>query len=225
MTTVYLIKGSSFQSGKDTIAKFIAQSYVKSPQTKVLCLRFSDKVKEWSEQMSGIKRVVVDDENYSNIVYDFTHEQKNQFLPLWNMTLGTMLQKFATEGVRDGFDELTWCKLLAMRINEEYVDSEQTIILVPDFRFDNEAAIKSMCKVGTRFVPIKITRSMNDIGDDSRDLNHSSEQELVLYPFHLHIFNDGSLEQLRLAADQIHFLHRNGISFNIANKIVCSNIY
>jgi hypothetical protein len=188
--TLLLVSANTFGAGKDTACDLIAKSIKQSTQsksTKIFCYRFADKLKEWAQQMTGIKRKILPFEHYDDIVVDFTQEQKEQYCTMWQMTLGQLLQKFATEACRDNFDELIWCKCLAQEINDQISDTKQyspdcdrLVFLIPDFRFNNEEQlidyVTSSCVVYQQ--TMRIERPLTEIYHNTRDVNHRSETEL-----------------------------------------------
>lgn len=204
-TTILLINGV-IGAGKDTSADYIAQHLKEHDKSiKVYCVRFADKLKEWAEQMSGIQRKILPYEHYNDVVVDFTHEQKETFLPLWGMTLRQLLQKFATEGCRDGFDPHIWCKLLAREVIEQIkheqsfakeVETDRVVFLVPDFRFSNEPQLIEYVKAEFDELDIEqITCHIDRPANDKEQSDHRSEKPLSIQ-FDTHINNEFGLLHL-----------------------------
>lgn len=207
-TSIILINGEA-GSGKDTLGIKIADQYScnSNDNTRVVCLRFAGRLKKWCENMSGLKMQEIRSWNrvVDNIVKDFTQEQKDIFLPLWDMTLGQMLQKFATEGCRDGFDDLIWVKMLSKEINrmiEAYNhDShniENFVIIVPDFRFLNELGLSHFISHPHKYFTTKVYRDIvTNRDNDKRDMSHRSENDLNQFNnWDLQFFNNGTLDDV-----------------------------
>jgi len=167
-------------SGKTTFCSFV-QEYLLSLKNKCELKGFADKLKDVAFILTG-KRVK-------------TQEDKNIFIPEFQMTLGQILQKLGTETMRDHFDQDVWIKALLSNIDE----NEFTII--HDVRFENEAkAIKEKKGLLIRLEgdPVAVRKN------STRDLTHSSETSLDDYEgFHEVYQNDKSLEDLKLFAKKI----------------------
>lgn len=184
--TIVLVNGNSFGAGKDTTCDFIAQHIKKKDRfIAVHCYRFADKLKKWASDMTGIDRKLMQYNHYDNLVYDFTQQQKEIYCDLWGMTLGQLLQKFATEGCRDGFDDRIWVKLLSRDICREInfaaddISTTEMVFLIPDFRFKNEESLSELIDADiARQVTIKIVREEIDPEHKSRDIDHRGETEL-----------------------------------------------
>lgn len=210
MNTIILIHGKGFGTGKDTVGRMISnQINQRNPQRKVFCFRLAEQVKLWAQNLSGMQmQTVKEDHSYNNEIIDFTHEQKETHLRLWNMTLGQMLQKLATEACRDNFDEEIWIKMTAKKIANVINNDpqEDNTFIVPDFRFINEAHIS---KFVTQITDqpcitnmIKVVREVDNYS--SRDINHRSETELDHFIDWTYVIkNDNTLTQLRYLCQTI----------------------
>ncbi len=116
-----------------------------------------------------------------------TQDGKNIYIPIFEMTLGEMIQKIGTESMRDNFDIEVWIKALFCDLNEtdDYI--------ISDCRFKNEA--KKI--TDNNGILIRINRKNNTTALQSgRDLNHASEIDLDDYKFDYVIENDGTYEEL-----------------------------
>lgn len=120
-------------SGKDTVAKIISE-YYKKLGFSVYRVAFGDNVKDVVELITGEVRTLVDETSYNLPVYDYTTDQKSKYLDEWKMTIRDILQKLATDAMRNNFDKDVWIKSTFKKIN-----SKKDIFLIPDVRFKNEA--------------------------------------------------------------------------------------
>lgn len=114
---------------------------------------------------------------FYNEVYNYTQDDKNIFLPLWDKTIGRCLQLIGTEVFRVNFDADTWVKALFSTTGAKCLERGH-ILVMPDVRFPNEAdAI--IDRGGLMF---RLEGDPLDIRKNStRDLNHLSETSLDDY--------------------------------------------
>ena len=177
-----------------------------NPEALSYRIAFSYKLKQLVSCLVNMKMEIVHDKNYSSWYYDFTQEQNETFLPLWNMTLGRMLQLFATEALRDNFDEDIWVKALAQIIVDNhmrYKESRDTYLFIPDWRFPNEIKLKQYIKeliadsdLRVECCYVKVHRKIDvDEQKGGREIEHSSENSLGDANCSL-IDNNGTLEEL-----------------------------
>lgn len=151
--------------------------------------RFASAVKENIGNITGEPLHIVDAENYHNTVYDFTREQKGKFLSKWDMTLGRMLQIYATEGVRNTLHVNAWIYALEAEL-EKSQEASNVVHIITDLRFGDESKwIKN--HGGTL---IKVFRP--EVAEKGRDAGHSSEMGLPDRLFDHVITNDKDLESL-----------------------------
>ena len=161
-------------SGKDEFAKIMAELSVIGVERHA----FADKVRDITELLTGYKMKLINKagEPFINNVYNYTQEDKNVFLPIWNKTIGQCLQQIGTEVFRYNFDPDTWVKALIGTANRCADDGY--IFVCPDCRFPNEAdAILEMGGIVIRLEgdPLNIRKN------STRDLNHPSETALDNY--------------------------------------------
>lgn len=161
------------RSGKDTTAALIIED---NPTYERRA--FADKVKQIVTTLAGVPLEWAYDEKY-----------KNEYLPVWGMTLGTMLQKVGTDALRAHFDVDVWVKATL----SDYVPTKH--IVLPDTRFPNEAQyIRD--KGG---ILVKITGDPSGQGAEStRDKTHASETALDDWTdWDYQILNNGTLLDLK----------------------------
>lgn len=184
-------------SGKDTLAGIIAKNMqlVRSvrghTKTEIYKKFFAYKLKCVVELLTGITMTMVDEITYSEPVFDYTQEQKNIYLPEYDMTLGTMLQKVGTDAIRNNIHLDSW--ILALFTDIQHTNNND-VWLITDVRFKNEA---ESVKKHNGYL-IRIDGDPMDVRKNStRDLNHISETDLDDYDkFDFTISNDGTLEDL-----------------------------
>jgi hypothetical protein len=161
------------RSGKDTLAQLLIednQTYKRRA--------FADKVKEIVTSLAGVP-----------LAWAYEEDHKNEFLPLWGMTLGNMLQQVGTNALREHFDQDVWVKATL----SDYVPTMHLVI--PDMRFPNECdAIRERGGI-----LVKITGDPSGQGATStRDKTHPSETALLGWTdWDYQIVNDGTLHDLR----------------------------
>lgn len=107
------------RSGKDTVARRLVMDY------GFYRLPFADPVKRAAQVMFGLtdEQIWIDD-------------SKETVIPYWGMTPREMFQKVGTEGGRDVFGDDLWIKRWAL----DYQSLQGKRVVVPDVRFENEAA-------------------------------------------------------------------------------------
>ena len=160
-------------SGKDTFAEFLASL----SSTPVERHAFADKLREVTELITGAKMTKMDELPFFNTVYNYTQEQKNQYLPAWDRTIGRCLQVIGTDSLRDNFDYNVWVKSLFETVGRQCIDSKH-VLVIPDVRFPNEADYI----LDQGGIVLKITGDPMDVRKNSnRDLNHISETALSDY--------------------------------------------
>ena len=154
------------KSGKDTVADII-----RSLDSSVKVVRFSDPLKQVAEVLTGIPAARWNSQNI-----------KDGMIPGWNMTGREFLQRLGTEAIRNNFDKDTWVRALFSK----YKQGDRWVIT--DCRFQNEAVWVKM--FGGKL--IRIERPGVDPTND-----HVSETELDSWKFDHTIHNNGTLEDLR----------------------------
>ena len=176
--------------GKDTLGCFIASNIRIRRRIKK---SFALKVKENVSNITGVHLGYTFTSFYDNQVFDFTRDQKNRYLDEWGMTLGEMLQRYATEACRDNICEDVWIKPLIREMR-----SSEDVYIITDLRFENEVlALKEMGAV-----LVKVIRP-NYSGDEKRDVNHKSEKGLPNEMFDHIVINDGDRVDLANKAKDI----------------------
>jgi hypothetical protein len=114
---------------------------------------------------------------FYNPVYNYTQDDKNVYIPMWNKTIGECLQLIGTELFREHFDNDTWVKALFSTKGKECIERNH-ILVVPDLRFINEA--DAILEKGG--IIIRLEGDPLDIRKNSkRNLNHISETALDDY--------------------------------------------
>jgi len=167
-----------YRSGKDTTALFIQEEFQKRGIYFEI-KSFADKLKYIVLILCGL------DKSY--------YDQKEHYVPFFNMTLGQMYQKVGTECLRNNLDPDVWIKALFV----DYTPDQNWII--SDCRFQNEA---NFIKTTDNSYVIRVNRTLNyDVG--SRDINHKSEIDLDYYDFDQIIENDGDLLNLKYKCSMI----------------------
>lgn len=182
-------------SGKDTVAKLIATNlHEKYP---VYRKSFAFKLKQIVELLSGYKMTISYSNDFIDGITDFSQEDKNVFIPMFNMTVGEMLQQIGTNVFRDHFDKQTWIKALFIGYGE--YERKNTVWVISDVRFTNEAQkVKDL-----NGILIRVNRQIEDT-TTSRDINHPSEIALDNYSeFDYTIDNNKSLQDLELETNSI----------------------
>jgi len=176
--------------GKDTVAKLLADKFNK--KIPVFKKSFAFKLKQVVEILSGYKMKTSYDNNFFDGITDFTREDKDVFIKVFNQSIGEMLQIIGTEVFRDNYDKEVWIKSLFNDYNS--YEKKNTIWIISDVRFTNEAEyVKSNDGILIRVNgdPLNIANNSN------RDINHPSETALDNYSgFDFMIENIGSLEDL-----------------------------
>lgn len=156
------------RSGKDTIAQIL---FAQHAFTRIA---FADPLKMAAQQMFGL-----------------THEQtwaeavKEQVIPHWGISPRQMFQLLGNEAVKPVFGADIWIKRWSMSYN---MLKDTDDIIVPDVRFDHEAAhIRSLGGV-----IVEVQRGIGLVGSTG---DHVSERGLSTLPEYT-IDNSGTLEEL-----------------------------
>lgn len=145
-------------SGKDTVAKYIQKTY---PEYRFVKKSFGYNVKKVCAIMSDV-----------SLQQQLSRKGKLIFLPDWNMTVGQMQQKVATELFRDKLNYDSW----VISLFSTYTEEQNWVI--SDLRFKNEAeAIKKHDGIIIRLNgdPAGLREK------DTRDPTHISETDLDDY--------------------------------------------
>lgn len=161
------------RSGKDTTAQLLIED---NPTYERRA--FADKVKQIVTCLAGVP-----------LEWAYDEERKNQYLPVWGMTLGAMLQQVGTNALREHFDVDVWVKSTLA----DYTPAMHLVI--PDMRFPNEClAIRERGGI-----LVKITGDPSGQGATStRDKTHASETALDDWTdWDYRIVNDGTLLDLK----------------------------
>lgn len=192
--------------GKDEAGQIIA-SYLKEQKEYVVNQRFAMRLKQFASMVFHMPLQIVDNKNYSEAVYDFTREQKATIIPHYkekdgtDMTLGRFLQLFATETVRDGWNQDFWANCTLDHIDQEYETKDFHIIT--DLRFPNELDL--LDKRNAITVYVERPGHDTDAKESGRDTNHSSETSLVgrQEDFIFTLLNDSTLEAYQIKCRQL----------------------
>jgi len=162
-------------SGKDTACEYLR---TKIEGSTGITLGFSDPLKKGVAAMFGIPLEMMEDP-----------VKKEEIIPHLGFSPRKALQVIATEGVRNHLGPDVWIKLL----DQEYKNCiEDSIILIKDLRFDNEAEwVKS--KGG---YVVKLIRNYS-----STAAKHISEQGIDHNLVSLTIFNLGDIDHFHKQLD------------------------
>jgi hypothetical protein len=165
--------GHRAECGKDAAASHLIKRYGFTRRA------FGDSLKE---AVSAIFRIPLAD------LHDTA--KKGELDHFWGQTLRFILQKVATECMRDNYDQEIWVKSVQRHIID---NKETTDWVIPDVRFVNEArAIKDWG--GTI---VCITRPGTGGGQNVGIPSHRSELELDDFGgWDHHIMNNGTLDDL-----------------------------
>jgi len=160
---------------KDTFSEFFAE-ISKIPVERHA---FADKLRNVTEMITGHEMAMTHAARHPfyNAVYNYTQEDKNFFLPLWEKTVGECMQSIGTDSLRNHFDAEIWVKALFATTGKECLE-RGNILIIPDVRFPNEADI-ILDKGG---IVIRLEGDPLDVRKNSkRDVNHISETALDNY--------------------------------------------
>jgi len=191
----------AYGSGKDVVGACISD-VLRERGLTCYNRKFGSAVKRAVWALTGVPMKVVDDKSYDWAVYDYTREQKAMELPGLGMTLGKMLQIFATDVVRKSINPDTWIHVLKNELeSQEFADevsATPTVVIITDLRFPNE----EMWLESVNSINIKVKRPASMLDDilDGRDRSHQSEQDLHDDGFDHILHNTGTLEELENAA-------------------------
>lgn len=108
------------EGGKSTVADYLVENY---GYTK---LSFGRAVKESVIQLFGLNPEQV-----------YTTEGKATIDKFWGITPRDILQRYATEGLRDNFGFDFWVRVLERQVKN--MDKPELKIVIDDVRFSNEA--------------------------------------------------------------------------------------
>ena len=163
------------RSGKDTVAQML---YAQHAFTRIA---FADPLKLAAQQMFGLT---------TEQTWHDSH--KEEVIPYWGMSPRQMFQLLGNEAVKPVFGDDVWIKRWSMSY-AVFRDTDD--IVVPDVRFDHEAAhIRSLGGV-----IVEIQRGIGLVGSTG---DHVSERGLSTLPEYT-IDNNGTLEELYAALDTI----------------------
>lgn len=178
------------RSGKDTVARLLSEKFIELG-FKTRKRAFADSLREVVEKIICVERKFVDD-SYSTQSLDFTEEQKNTYIPEFDLTIGQMLQHLGTETMRDHFNINVWVNSLWLNIKDIY---ENEIVIVTDVRFINE--VKFLRDTGCILINVE-GKPTTQTDESTRDKNHSSETSLDSFnEYDFVIKNDGTLDELK----------------------------
>lgn len=165
-----------YQSGKDTLARYLLEALPGfAPKM------FAEKLKLVVSILTGVP-----------VAEMSTTDGKQRYLREWGMTVGEMLQRIGTDGVRNRVHRDAW----VLATFAYYTPASNWIIT--DCRFPNEAdAVKSRGGI-----IVRVNRTARELG--GRDPKHESETALDAYQGFDFIFqNDGTLESLAAFALEV----------------------
>ena len=200
--TIVLIHGE-MGAGKDEFALHMGRAVRSTSHSMpIFCVKFADCLKQICSIMSGISLKAQDKWKgiASESVWDFTREDKETFLPTWNMTLREMLQKVGTEVLRDTFDKDTHVKALVTDIDFKahvYSKGEDQVFIVPDTRFYNELELENhLDAAGIDYVVKKVKVVRPDNPYSAQGIKGHSSEQVLEGDWDLVVVNDKDLEHL-----------------------------
>lgn len=160
-------------SGKDTFAAYIQ----KHLPNEAVAFSFAHRLKTVGSLMLPNK--------YSQLVYG-TQEQKNTFIPEYNMTIREFLQKLGTD-VAHQFSKTIWTDLLFAQLEQHYQDFKYCIIT--DVRFPVEAdEIKAKGGMIVRIINPHENSTDSHISEtalDNYQVNHTIINDKTKGPLHI----------------------------------------
>lgn len=162
-------------AGKDTLASYL-YTMLTVKGVKVRIMRLADPLKEAYSALFCLNREDLERFDFKNEVNKFTgntHRQELQFL-------GTEAYRVRTNNPD------VWVQVLAEKVSKLDVQ----VVIVPDIRFDNEAAYALLCG---RLVRILRKDNPETISNHASEAGVSQEADWT-------ILNGGSLEDLETAA-------------------------
>lgn len=172
--TIIAISGK-IGSGKDEFAKLFAELSFNGVERHC----FADKVRDVVELIVGKKMSLLHEAGnpFHNPIYNYSQEEKNLYLPMWNKTIGQCLQLVGTDVFRERFDKDTWVKALFSTTGKSCIENGRCLI-IPDCRFPNEA--DTVIDMGG--IVIRMEGDPKGVRlKSTRDLNHESETALDGY--------------------------------------------
>ena len=184
------------KSGKDTCCELIKNEF---PNANIIQLAFADPIKQACQVLF-------------NLTDNQLHNQNSKELidPRWSKTPRQLFQWLGTDVLRKQFDKYIFIKNMKNRIDTiiQNNKNKNTLILVSDIRFDNEATlIKSYFHLHSNRI-IKISRNEAEEVDKTsliwrfwnylfKKKNHESENGIHEYLVDFKIKNDSTIEELK----------------------------
>lgn len=188
-----------FGSGKATVSKMLATRLSMAGYNPYYRI-YAGKLKEVVEVLTSVKMTEDFDNHFIGGIRDYTHEQKNIFIPEYDMTIGKMLQYIGTDMFRCRFDEYTWVKALFREWDNILSVDETSAMIIPDTRFPNEADV-ILSRRGS-VLRLEPDPNMDTGATCGRDKDHPSETSLDDYDkFTRIIKNDSTLVELKNKID------------------------
>ena len=163
------------RSGKDTLAAYGWSRY------SFTRIAFADPLKLAAQQMFGLSQEQTWDDRY-----------KETIIPCWGMSPRQMFQLLGNEAVKPVFGNDVWIKRWSMSY-AVFRDTDD--VIVPDVRFDHEAAHIRSLGGGI----IAVLRGPGLVGSTG---DHASERGLSYLP-DFTIENDGTIENMYAKFDSI----------------------
>lgn len=170
------------RSGKDTIADII-RGYLLGVEK----LAFADALKKGCAATLGVSE---------SMMYSMDRESK---IPGLKFSVREMLQHIGTEGWR-ALDPDIWVQIVGKRVQDMMVDRAFTGVVIPDVRFQNEAAWVRRHDLG-RMIHV-VRDGVGPVGITG----HASEAGVPVEPGDVVLKNDGCLLDLRA---KVHDLLQN----------------
>jgi len=154
-------------SSKNTLAQSLAENM------EQICyhIQFSEPIKRFLEDISGIRRECTEYGAFVNPVLDFSREQKAFYLEDYGMTVGEFMQEFGA----DCRDMMNFMFVNGANHKIEKALEKGYTVIISDVRYENEA----------EYITANdgIVVRLEGTHDDSRDPNHESEVELDDFEF------------------------------------------
>jgi hypothetical protein len=162
------------QVGKDTAADILKEWLERSsPETQVTKIGYAD-IMKWSAARLFHPEISKDD------AVQWANEIKLQdsFITLYDGTVMSgrqFLQRYGTESHRDIFGDYFWVDQLISYTKFNYLNDIDSVLLIPDVRFENEAEVLDLL--------VYIVRPGHGPGDHvtERPLINSVNPDIIIY--------------------------------------------
>lgn len=139
---------------------------------------------------------------YPQLTENHLHDQELKEMKLESLggkSPRQLMQSIGTELVRQQWDEEIWVNIVKRKIGQ-LKETNQNIV-VSDVRMENEFDMLSQFNMSEKVIFLRIHRDDRQVKYDS----HSTENQQMESPLIVEIDNNGSLEDLHRAIDEIIF--------------------